>query len=226
MTDMSFDNEFLPLRDSVFHKLREEILTGRLTPGERLMEIHLADRLGVSRTPIREAIRMLEQEGLVTMIPRRGAQVAQITEKSMNDVLEVRSAMDQLCVSLACERITPEEQQLLSKACEAFEQAVRTDDTRKIAQADVDFHNIITHATRNERLILLVDNLSQQMYRYRYEYIKESGGHANLIEEHRRIYKAIISGDKEEAKIASGIHIENQKKAIIAQIRLEGNESK
>ena len=82
-------NEFLPLRDVVFNTLRQAILTGELKPGERLMEIHLANKLGVSRTPIREAIRKLELEGLVTMIPRRGAEVAQITEKSMNDVLEV-----------------------------------------------------------------------------------------------------------------------------------------
>ena len=102
-------NEFLPLRDVVFNTLRQAILTGELKPGERLMEIHLANKLGVSRTPIREAIRKLELEGLVTMIPRRGAEVAQITEKSMNDVLEVRRALDALCVELACERITQED---------------------------------------------------------------------------------------------------------------------
>ena len=90
-------DEFLPLRDVVFNTLRKAILTGELKPGERLMEIHLANRLGVSRTPIREAIRKLELEGLVIMIPRRGAEVAQITEKSLKDVLEVRRALDALC---------------------------------------------------------------------------------------------------------------------------------
>ena len=113
-------DEFLPLRDVVFNTLRQAILTGELKPGERLMEIHLANKLGVSRTPIREAIRKLELEGLVTMIPRRGAEVAQITEKSMNDVLEVRQAMDALCVQLACDRITEEELAALKKACESF----------------------------------------------------------------------------------------------------------
>ena len=88
-------DEFLPLRDVVFNTLRQAILTGELKPGERLMEIHLANKLGVSRTPIREAIRKLELEGLVTMIPRRGAEVAQITEKSMNDVLEVRKILEE-----------------------------------------------------------------------------------------------------------------------------------
>ena len=79
-------DELLPLRDVVFKKLRKAILTGALKPGERLMEIHLAEKLGVSRTPIREAIRKLELEGLVQMIPRRGAIVTEITEKSMMSV--------------------------------------------------------------------------------------------------------------------------------------------
>lgn len=98
-------NDYLPLRDVVFNTLRESILKGEMKPGERLMEIHLANKLGVSRTPIREAIRKLELEGLVTMIPRRGAEVAQITAKSLRDVLEVRQALDALAMELACERI-------------------------------------------------------------------------------------------------------------------------
>ena len=81
-------DEYLPLRDVVFNTLRQAILTGEMKPGERLMEIHLANKLGVSRTPIREAIRKLELEGLVVMIPRRGAEVAQITWKNLKDVLE------------------------------------------------------------------------------------------------------------------------------------------
>ena len=96
-------NDYLPLRDVVFNTLRESILKGEMKPGERLMEIHLANKLGVSRTPIREAIRKLELEGLVTMIPRRGAEVAQITAKSLRDVLEVRQALDALAMELACE---------------------------------------------------------------------------------------------------------------------------
>ena len=98
-------NEYLPLRDVVFNTLREAILHGELKPGERLMEISLANRLGVSRTPVREAIRKLELEGLVIMIPRKGAQVAQITEQDLNDVLEVRLGLEELAMQFACERI-------------------------------------------------------------------------------------------------------------------------
>ena len=86
-------DEFLPLRDVVFNTLRQAILTGELKPGERLMEIHLANKLGVSRTPIREAIRKLELEGLVVMTPRRSAEVAKITKEDLVDVLEVRRVL-------------------------------------------------------------------------------------------------------------------------------------
>ena len=93
-------DEYLPLRDVVFNTLRQAILRGELKPGERLMEIQLANKLGVSRTPIREAIRKLELEGLVLMIPRKGAEVAEITEKNLRDVLEVRCALEELAVLL------------------------------------------------------------------------------------------------------------------------------
>ncbi len=219
-------DDFLPLRDVVFNTLRQAILAGELKPGERLMEIHLANRLGVSRTPIREAIRKLELEGLVVVIPRRGAEVAEITEKSMSDVLEVRRAMDVLCVELACERINEEELDNLKKACEAFEQAVTSQNVKKIAQADVELHEIILHATGNMRLSQLVNNLSEQMYRYRYEYIKDSSQHAKLIEEHGMIYEGIVNKDKALAAQAAKTHIDNQEKAIMNRIRLEREKNK
>ncbi len=95
--DVKMD-EYLPLRDVVFKTLRQAILKGELEPGERLMEIQLAERLGVSRTPIREAIRKLELEGLVLMIPRKGAEVARISENNLRDVLEVRRTLEELAV--------------------------------------------------------------------------------------------------------------------------------
>ncbi len=214
-------DEFLPLRDVVFNTLRQAILTGELKPGERLMEIHLANRLGVSRTPIREAIRKLELEGLVTMIPRRGAEVAQITEKSLKDVLEVRRALDALSVELACDRITPEELEALGDACDAFEAATRTHDAKKIAQADVALHDIIVRATSNTRLIQLVNNLSEQMYRYRFEYIKDESTHKGLIEEHRIIFESIKHKDKKTAAQTAQLHIDNQERSIMKQLRAD-----
>ena len=218
------EEDFLPLRDSVYNKLRQAILTGEYPPGERLMEVHLGDKLGVSRTPIREAIRMLELEGLVTMIPRKGSMVSQITEKNMSDVLEVRRALDILCVQLACERITSDGIAELKRARDNFEKAVATNDNRIIAQADVEFHNVIIRATGNDRLISLEDSLSLPMYRYRYEYIKDSSGHDNLVKEHRKIVNAIEKRNPEAAASEAGEHIDNQRRSIIRQIRLEREE--
>ena len=212
-------NEYLPLRDVVFNTLRESILKGEMKPGERLMEIHLANKLGVSRTPIREAIRMLELEGLVTMIPRRGAEVAQISEKGLKDVLEVRQALDALAMELACERITESEIAALKKACEHFVETTRTQDAVEIALADVALHDIIVCASRNDKLIQMVGNLSQQMYRYRLEYIKDISQHGRLIEEHEEIFRCISARDKEAGARAIKMHIYNQEQSILNQIQ-------
>ena len=201
------NDEYLPLRDVVFNTLRRSILTGELKPGERLMEIHLADKLGVSRTPIREAIRKLELEGLVTMIPRRGAEVAQITEKHLRDVLEVRRALDALAVELACERITAEELESLKEACANFAKETKQGNANRLARADVAFHDIILNASGNERLVQMISKLSQQMYRYRLEYVKDETS-----------YEAICSRDGRAGAEAIKNHIDNQEKAVIRRI--------
>lgn len=212
-------DEFMPLRDMVYKSLRKDILTGRINPGEHLLELELSSRLGVSRTPVREALRMLELEGLVIMLPRRGARVSKITEKSMQDVLEIRESLDALCVELACDRITAQEKEELRKACEAFEKAVATNDSRKIAEADVRFHDTLIKAAKNDRLVDIEDNLSQSMYRFRFEYINVGNGHENLVIEHRRIYESVINGDKVSAAEAARIHIENQRASILSRIQ-------
>jgi len=212
-------NEYLPLRDVVFQTLRQAILHGELEPGERLMEIHLAERLGVSRTPIREAIRKLELEGLVVMIPRRGAVVASITEKDLKDVLEVRQTLEVLAAEVACERITPELLKELANAAEEFRKLKASDDVTKLAAADVRFHDIIYEATGNARLITILNNLREQMYRYRLEYLKDKGTHERLNKEHQKIYQAIKNGDRKGVAAAICEHIDNQEKAILMDIR-------
>ena len=212
-------NEYLPLRDVVFQTLRQAILRGELEPGERLMEIHLANRLGVSRTPIREAIRKLELEGLVVMIPRRGAIVASITEKDLKDVLEVRRTLEIMAGEIACERITPELLEQLKNTGHEFMVRKDTNDFTSLAEVDVKFHDIIYAATGNQRLISILNNLREQMYRYRLEYLKDTGSHERLNSEHYEIYEGIRNGDKETVKAAIGRHIDNQLDAILAAIR-------
>ena len=225
-SDFSVDmNEYLPLRDVVFNTLRQAILKGELKPGERLLEIALAERLGVSRTPVREAMRKLEQEGLVVMIPRRGAQVASITEKDLNDVLEVRIALENVAIEKACKLITEDELGRLWVAAKEFEKTKAEGNLVRLAETDVAFHEIIYQASDNKRLNQVLNNLREQMYRYRVEYLKEEQTRNLLVSEHEELVKAIREGDVQKAQDISFHHLENQRKAIIRTIRAE-NEAK
>ena len=217
-------NEYLPLRDVVFNTLRQAILRGELKPGERLMEIQLANKLGVSRTPIREAIRKLELEGLVIMIPRKGAEVADITEKSLRDVLEVRKALEELAVQLACEKITQEELEELEQAGENFKKVLkRSQDITEVAEADVRFHDVIYMATDNQKLIHLLNKLREQMYRYRVEYLKNPDVHEQVTQEHEEIVYHIKRREKVEATAVTCQHIDNQVSAVTDKIRTKNN---
>ena len=212
-------DEYLPLRDVVFKTLRQAILKGELEPGERLMEIQLAERLGVSRTPIRDAIRKLELEGLVLMIPRRGAEVAKISEKNLRDVLEVRRSLEELAIDLACQRIQEEELETLREAQKEFAAAVAAGDAMEIAQTDEKFHEIIYSGTGNQKLMQILSNLREQMYRYRLEYIKDANKRQILLVEHEQILKALSLRHVQEARLAVREHIDNQEITVLKNLK-------
>ncbi len=212
-------DEYMPLRDVVFHTLRRAILKGDLKPGERLMEVQLANRLGVSRTPIREAIRKLELEGLVTMVPRKGAEVSEITEKSMRDVLEVRRVLEELAVKIACDKMTEEELERLGLVSKKFRDIMYCDDLQLIAETDVEFHEIIYEATGNARLIQILSNLREQMYRYRVEYLKDYNSHGILADEHDAILMALKDRDQKRVCKVAVEHIDRQESSIIKSIK-------
>lgn len=212
-------NDFLPLRDVVFHTIRQGILHGVLPPGQRLMEIQLAKHLGVSRTPVREAIRMLELEGLVVTIPRHGAEVAEITQKDLQDVLAVRCALEALAVDLACQAITPEDIQTLRTNTDNFEQLIETGNLSALAECDVAFHDIIFSATHNGRLVQLLNNLSEQMYRYRLEYLKDKTAHPTLLKEHKEIIMHLENRDTAKARDVISRHINKQYEDVIKNLK-------
>ncbi len=209
---------YLPLRDVVFNTLREAILRGDLKPGERLMELQLAAKLGVSRTPIREAIRMLEQEGLAVTVPRKGAEVARMTLKDMEDVLEVREALDELAVRIACQKISEEQLERLRQVKRNFEMNTKSKDVKKIAESDVKFHDIIYEAADNPKLGSILNNLREQAYRYRVEYLKDASSYPVLIREHETILEGLEARDCEKATKAMHEHVENQAVAVKAVI--------
>ena len=187
------------------------------------MEIQLANKLGVSRTPVREAIRKLELEGLVLMIPRKGAEVADISEKSLKDVLEVREALEELAARLACDKITKEGINRLKEAAQDFRSALKSNDITQMAEADVRFHDVICNATENQKLGQLLNNLREQMYRYRIEYLKDQQVYEKLLSEHEEIIRHIEKGEKDEAARVVSRHIENQAQAVTDVIRTKKN---
>ncbi|MBP3886464.1 MAG: GntR family transcriptional regulator [Cellulosilyticum sp.] len=203
-------NEYLPLRDIVFQTLRNAIIIGELQPGERLMETQLAEKLGVSRTPIREAIRKLELEGLVIMVPRKGAQVAQFTEKDIQDVLEVRAALESLAAKLACKRMDDRSFLKLQLAIAEYSYAAKNKDLEMMIEKDVEFHDIICNATQNDKLIQLFNNLKEQVNRYRITYLKNVEDSETVEAEHLAILEALKNKDEDVASLLASKHIHTQ----------------
>ena len=214
-------NEYMPLRDLVFTTLRQAILKGELQPGERLMEIQLAEKMGVSRTPIREAIRKLEKEGLVIMVPRKGAEVAGISEKMLKDVLEVRMTLEKLALRLAMNHAGAGDIRKLEEAEEQFQEAVEQQTLIEMAEADEHFHFIIYELAQNDKLKELLNSLKENMYRYRLEYLKSESYRLSLMEEHNAIIEAFKHNDPEAGIAVTDKHIANQERAVIARVREE-----
>lgn len=208
-------DETVSLREAVYQTLRRAILTNVFQPGERLMEMKLASQLGVSRTPVREAIHLLEKESLVSQVPHRGVVVAGITRKQLRDVLEVRSMLEELSVQLACRRASEEDMRRLKAMAADFEAAVETHaDVTVLAEKDVAFHDVIYQMTDNEKLIQMVANLWQQIYRYRIEYLKDVRQGEALVKEHWEMVEALCARDEKAAVAAARSHISNQESAI------------
>ena len=212
-------NDYKPIREVIFDTLREAIIVGELKPRERLMEVQLANKLGVSRTPVREAIRKLELEGLVAMVPRKGAHVADLSVKDIMNVLEVRSTLDGLASFLSAARITDEEIKELKHTQTQFINYLEKDNLHGSVKKDVEFHDIIYRSSRNDKLIQISNNLREQVQRFRVIYIKDYSSSKELIREHIEIRDAIANRDPEAAMKFAQRHIKNQEEAIIKAIK-------
>ncbi len=221
MLQVSEEQKSLPLRESAYLALRKAILTGGLEPGEHLTEIRLGQMLGTSRTPVREAIRRLADEGLVTISRGTGARVAQITEEELQEVLELRCALDQLCARLAAERITDRGREELKEALANFTRAIAHGTQLEIADADVAFHDVIIRAAGNRKIQGILGSLADNIYRYRYEFIRDEEHYENLMREHQAICAAILAGDADLADQSARIHISRQWNSIRERIHAE-----
>lgn len=214
MFDLNLTNH-KPLREIVFEELRNLILTGKIDPGTRMMEIELADEMGVSRTPIREAIRKLEEEGLVIIEPRKGAYVSEISVPDMVNILEVRENLDGLSAFFAAQRISEKGKQNLLDASKQFNEAVEGGDMDQMIKYDSLYHKIIVDETNNSYLVNMVQHLQELVLRFRYIYYKDFKRAEDMPNEHQIIANAIISGDAETARRESELHIRKLKELIL-----------
>lgn len=211
-------DSYKPLREVVYETLRDAIRSGSLPPGERLMEIQLAEELGVSRTPVREAIRKLELERFVVMLPRRGTYVANLSLKDINEVFEIRAALDGLAAGLAAERITEEELEQMERLLVEIAEHIEQRDNKKIVETDEAFHDILYRASRNERLVGIIYNLREQFTRFRSVSINYPGRLQNTLEEHRQLVEAIAQRNGEVAQQKAREHIENAEQTLLLEM--------
>ncbi|MGN0711253.1 MAG: GntR family transcriptional regulator [Anaerovoracaceae bacterium] len=205
-----------PLREIVYEELKLQILTGKIEPGTRMMEVELAEDMGVSRTPIREAIRKLEKEGLVVIEPRKGAYASQISTEDMVDILEVRQTMEGMAAEIAAKNVNPDQLKQIEETEELYSRAIKTGNTADMIYYDAKFHKMIVEASNNKILLQLIEPLQEMALRFRYLYYDDSKRAAKMPNEHQHIIEAIASGDSDKAKKAADNHIRNLKEAVVA----------
>ncbi|MGI6721320.1 MAG: GntR family transcriptional regulator [Anaerovoracaceae bacterium] len=203
-----------PLREIVYEELKMQILKGEISPGTRMMEVEMAEEMGVSRTPIREAIRKLEKEGLVTIEPRRGAYASEVSRKDMIETLEVRQNMEGLAAYYAATRMDEEHRNRMHEAAGKFDEAVEEGNTVEMISNDTTFHHLIVEGADNRILVHMVEQLQEMVLRFRYLYYDTFKRGEKMPTEHHAIMEAIDRGDADGAREAADIHIERLKQMI------------
>lgn len=200
-----------PLSTNLYMELQEDILTGKLKSGEKLTEQKICNEYKVSRTPVREALRQLEMDGLIENIPNRGAFVLGLSPQDIEDMYVLRKAYEIQAVKWAIERITEEEQNELEETFEFMEFYTMKNDINKMQSINAAFHQIIYNATHNRMLKQLLS--SYQLY---LKYCNPSNYYApdylsTVLKEHRAIFDAFMAKDIDGGALAMGIHMDNSK---------------
>lgn len=207
------------LRGKVFSQLQNDILNGKYEPGESLIEMKLSEELGVSRTPIREAIRQLELEGLVLAIPNKGAVVTGITTQDIEDIYTIRMMIEGLAARWAAEKITPEELEEMKEAIELEEFYTIKNDTQHLLKFDSKFHEIIFKASKSKPLMHMLSTFHHYVQRARNLSLSTPGRAQKVLEEHRAIYQAIMDGDAEKAEKLTTEHISKASSNLLNEMK-------
>ena len=209
------------LADQVFEKLEYDIISGVYTRGEILTELKLVEQLGVSRTPIREALRRLEQERLIADTGK-GSQVLGITEEDLLDIMNIRESVEGLATYYATLNITPQGLDELKHIIELQEFYLNKNDSEHLRQNDDRFHNLICELSKRTVIKDTLLPLHRKTQRYRKASIEKPGRIVNVVKEHREIYEAIASGNAQKAAELTSRHIENAKNNMLEGMKNHG----
>ena len=204
---MIIDNKTASLEEQVTATLESEILTGKLASGTALTEQSLSVRLGVSRTPIRAALHTLAEEGLINLVPNRGAVVVGVTRDDLIDIYKIRMRLEGLASALAAERISREDLATLRESVELAEFYISRNDTEHLKELDTQFHAIIYRASGNRMLNKTLSELHRNITSYRKMSLAVPGRLERSVGEHREILAAIEAGDVERADKLTSEHV-------------------
>ena len=206
------------IREKVYETISDMILDGEIPPGSRVYETRLAKQIKISRTPVREALHMLEREGLLEAIPRVGYNVKQIHWEEVDELCEIRAVLEILAGKWAIRRISPDEIRALEKNLEQAFMEVKEGNPGAFVSRDAEFHEILARASGSERLLELCEQLRRHMLRYRLEslYLPETAFQA--IEGHRRILAHIKTKDEKGLSLAIREHLEFVKRCVQSYI--------
>ncbi|SHM16747.1 DNA-binding transcriptional regulator, GntR family [Caldanaerovirga acetigignens] len=202
------------LRNKIYQYLKNAILNGVYKPGESLIEMKIAKELGVSRTPVREAIRQLELEGLVSSIPNKGVIVEGVTEQDVEDIYTIRKMIEGLAARWAAEKITPEQLKELKDVVDLMEFYTKRGEIDKVSELDTRFHDIIFKACKSRPLESVLTNFHHFIQRARLVSIKSGGRAPVSLEEHKEIYTALEARDPEAAEKAMIKHVEKARRNL------------
>lgn len=214
VSDRDDIKEQYSLRGKIYNTLRENILNNKYKPGESLIETKLADELHVSRTPIREAIRQLELEGLVESIPNRGVYVKGISKKDMKDIYSIRLVLEVLAAKWSIENITDDGVSELKDIYELMEFYTGKGDVDRIAKLNTEFHQVIFNASKSNILIHLLNDFQLYVRWARHESLSMPGRMEKALEEHKNILEAFEKKDADEVVKALSTHIKNSSKNL------------
>ncbi|WP_327634972.1 GntR family transcriptional regulator [Kribbella sp. NBC_00482] len=205
--------DHIALREQVLAELRRRIVDGEYHEGERLTETRLADDFGVSRNPVREALRVVEAEGFVHILPRRGAVVATLDETAVRDLFAVRQQLETLAAGLAAERATPQGIATLRRLVEEANAAAKAEDFDQVAELNSEFHRAVIEVSGNRWL----HSISAAMYHHVHWVFRVGAAQRapHSTEEHMRLVEAIEAGDAAAASTAARLHVEAAAKAAL-----------